>query len=178
MKTMTVLSLTALLVAGCASDPNKQLKESTAQQADATRAQQEAQIDQAKSRQEKRVEDIKSDTENLPAASQQRAKAQSDMTVERQKFELDARARLAKVQARTEAAREKLQIAGGDAPTWLQDLLNQTSQLANDVSDQLGHASRLSNDRWSSEKTLIEDQLRNLEQSADKLSSRVDSDRK
>jgi hypothetical protein len=186
MKTTIVLSLTVLLVAplvaaplvGCASDPNKRIKDASAQEAAEMRAEQEAQIDQTKKQQDKRIEAMKPDTANLPPASEERAKAQSDMGEARQKFENDARARLQKVQARLEEARRKLQLAGGDAPTSINDQLNQTLKLANNLSDRITHLSQVSNDRWPSDRKRIEDQLSDLEKSGDDVTSKADSFRK
>lgn len=182
MKTTTALSLTVLLVAplgtaslaGCASDRNKQLKEATAQEADANRALREAQVDQAKKQEDTRLEAIKPNTEGLPPASEQRAKAQSAMGEERQKFENDARARLEKVQARLEAARQRLQLGGGNAPTSIQDKVNQTTHLADSLSSQVAHLSQVSDDRWSAEKKRIEESLSDIESSADDVKSKAE----
>lgn len=174
MKTTTALALTALLVAGCASDQNKQLKEATAQEAAATRTQREAQIDEAKKQEDTRLEAIKPDTGNMPAASQQRAKAQSEMGEERQKFENDARARLQKVQARLDEARQRLQLAGGNAPSSIRDKLDGTAHLADSLSSQIGHLSQVSDDGWSSEKKRIEERLGEIESSADDVKSKAD----
>ena len=173
MKTTTALSLTVLLAA-CASDPNKQLKEATAQEAEANRAQREAQIDQSMKQEDTRLEAIKPDTRGLPAASEQRAKAQSAMGEERQKFENEARARIQKVQARLEASRQKLQLGGGDVPTSIQDKLAQTTRLTDNLSSQVAHVAQVSDDQWSSEKKRIEAQLRDLEKSADDVKSDAD----
>lgn len=182
MKTTTAFSLTVLLVAAlgtaslaaCASDANKQLKEATAQEADANRAQREAQIDTAKKQEDTRLEAIKPDTQGLPWASEQRAKAQSAMGEERQKFENDVRARLQKVQARLEESRQKLQLGGGDVPTSIQDKLIQTTRLTDNLSRQVAHVSQVGDDRWSAEKKRIEEQLRDLEKSADDVKSDAD----
>ena len=174
MKTTTALSLAVLLVA-CASDPNKQLKEATAQEAEANRAQQEAQINASKKQEDTRLEAIKPDTTNMPPASEQRAKAQSNMGEDRQKFENDARARLQKIQGRLDEARQRLQIARGNAPTSIHDKLNDTTRLAGDLSSHLDHLSEISNDTWAGEKKRIEDRLGELESSADDVKSKADA---
>lgn len=174
MRTTTALSLTVLLAA-CASDPNKQLKEATAQEAEANRAQQEAQIDQTKKQEDTRLEAIKPDTANMAPASEQRAKAQSNMGEDRQKFENDVRARLQKIQARLDESRQKLQISRGSAPTSIQDKLNDTTRLAGDLSGHLAHLSEVSNDAWAGEKKRIEDNLSALESAADDVKSKADA---
>ncbi|MDB5212959.1 MAG: hypothetical protein JWO86_886 [Myxococcaceae bacterium] len=186
MKTTTLLSLTLVLVAplvaaqlaGCASDPNKRIKDASAQEAAEMRAEQEAQIEHTKKQEDKRIDAMKPETTNLPPASEERAKAQADMGEERQKFGNDARARLQKVQARLEESRQKLQLAGGDVPTSIHDQLNQTSKLANNLSDRIDHLPQVSNDRWSSEKKRLDDQLSDVEKSTDDVKSKVDSYRK
>ena len=174
MKTTTVLSLAVLLVA-CASDPNKQLKEATAEEADANRAQREAQINQEKKQEDTRLEAIKPDTTNMSPASEQRAKAQSSMGEDRQKFENDARARLQKIQAHLDESRQRLQIARGSAPTSIHDKLDETTRLAGDLSGQLGHLSEVSNEAWAGEKKRIEARLGELESSAAHVKSKADA---
>jgi hypothetical protein len=174
MKTTTALSLTVLLVAGCASDPNKQLKQATAEEATANRAQQEAQINATKTQEDTRLEAIKPDTEGMPPASQDRAKAQSAMGEERQKFENDVRARLAKVQGRLDEARQRLQLGGGNAPSSIREKLDETKRLADGLSTQLTHLPQVSNDGWSSEKRRIEESLGDLESSAAEVKSKAD----
>jgi hypothetical protein len=130
MKTTTALSLTVLLVAplgtaslaACASDPNKQLKEAAAQEAEANRVQHEAQIDIA----------------------------------------------------RLEESRQKLQLGGGDVPTSIQDKLRQTARLTEGLSNQIAHVAQVGDDRWSSEKKRIEEQLEDLEKSANDVKSDAD----
>jgi hypothetical protein len=181
MKPTIALSLALLLVAplgtaglaGCAGDPNKQLKEATAQEAEANRTQREAQIDDTKKQEDTRLEAIKPDTANMPAASQQRAKAQSAMGEERQKFENDVRARLQKIQGRLDEAGQRLQIARGNAPTSIHDKLNETTRLAGSLSEQLTHLSDVSDDAWSSERKRIEDRLSELESSAADVKSKA-----
>jgi membrane-bound lytic murein transglycosylase len=182
MKRTTLLSLTVLLVAplgtaslaACASDPNKQLKEATAQEAEANRVQHEAQIDQTEQQEDTRLEAIRPDTRGMPAASEQRAKAQSAMGEQRQKFENDARARIQKVQGRLEESRQKLQLGGGDVPTSIQDQLRQTARLTEGLSNQIAHVAQVGDDRWSSEKKRIDEQLEDLEKSANDVKSDAD----
>jgi membrane-bound lytic murein transglycosylase len=182
MKTTTALSLTVLLVAplgtaslaACASDPNKRLEQASAQEAEANRVQREAQIDQTKQQEDTRLESIKPDTRGMPAASEQRAKAQSAMGEQRQKFENEARARIQKVQARLEESRQKLQLGGGDVPTSIQDKLGQTARLTESLSNQIAHVAQVGDDKWSSEKKRLEEQLEDLEKSAADVKSDAD----
>jgi len=186
MKTATALSLSLLLVAplglaslgGCAGDKNKQLEEAARQEAEASRAQREAQIDQTKTQQLEGIERNKPSTENLPEGKQQLAKAQSAMVEERQKFQADAKARLQKVEARLDEARRKLQIAGGRAATSVHDKLDQASHLAAGLSGDIDHVAQVSNDAWATEKKRIEKLLDDIEGSADDVKAKADDVKK
>lgn len=183
MKTATSLAMSVLLVAplglaslsACAGDKNKQLDEAAAQQAEAARSQRESQIDENKKQQTEAIEANKKSIENAPQGSEPLAKAQSDIVEDRQKFEVDAQARLQKAQARLQEARTKLRIGRGNADVDVQNKLSESSRMASMVSDEISHLPQVSNDNWSAEKKRIDKQLSDLESSVDDVKSKADS---
>lgn len=176
MKTATVISATLVLVlplAACSGDRNKQVDEATVTEAEAARSEREAQVDLAKKQQDKAIEAQRPRTENLPEASQQRAKAESARVEDRQKLIADARARLQKVDARLDEARVKLQVSRGRTPTEVNSELERSKKLSASLSSDIEHLLQVSNDAWASETKRIDSRLDDLEKSASDVSSKA-----
>jgi hypothetical protein len=177
MKKTTVLSLTILLgasLAACAGDRNKQVQEATLNEAEASRAQREAQIDEAKKQEVENIEANRPRTDMLPEATQQRAKAESAMIEDRQKFQVEAQARLQKAQARLDETRQKVQILGGRAPSSLNERLNTTSRMTSALSTDINRLAQVSPAGWEAEKKRVEARLDDIEKSVDEAKSIAD----
>jgi hypothetical protein len=183
MKTATSFAVSVLFCAplglaalsACASDKNKQLDEAAAQQAEATRSARESQIEETQKEQMKSVEANKKSLENAPQGSEQLAKAQADVVGERQKFQVDAQARLQKAEARLQEARTKLRIGRGNADVTVQNKMTETTRMASILNDEINHLPQVSNDNWSAEKKRIDKALGDLESATDDVKSKADS---
>lgn len=176
MKTATVISTTLLLalpIVACSSDKTKQIDQATVTEAEAARSEREAQVDMAKQQQEKMIEAQKPSVENLPEASQERAKAETSLVVDRQKFIAESRARLQKIDARLDETRVKLQVSRGRTPTEVNTELDRTKKLAASLSSDIEHLPQVSNDAWESETKRIDSRLDDLEKAASDVSSKA-----
>jgi hypothetical protein len=173
MKTATVLSMTILLAA-CAGDQSKKAQEATLNEAEAARTRTEAQIDDAKKQQVESIEQNRPSTDMLPQESQQRAKAESAMIEDRQKFQVEAQARLQKAQARLDEARVKTQVMAGKTPASLTDQLNMTARMTSALSTDINRLPQVSPAGWDAEKQRIEARLDDVEKAADDAKSKAD----
>jgi len=179
MKTAIVIFMLLAAPIGCASDPNKKLREAKVEEAEAARQQREEAIDKTKDQKvegiEKRTDLSKDQAEALPEGSEQRAKAQADVTAERQIFEVQSQAKLQKMNARLEEARRKLQVAGPRVPTAIHDRLNIATKQSASVASDLGHLPQVTTERWTDERKRIEGRLAELESLVDEVASQADS---
>jgi hypothetical protein len=181
MKTQSIMFMCLLVgapIAGCASNPNKEVKEARNEETEAMRARSEQQIEKTKEQQiqgiERSAEQGKTAADTLPEGSEQRAKAQIEMNEARQTFQVQAQARLQKAQARLEEAQRKLQVAGGRAPTSVHDRVDNVSRETAALSTDVSHLSQVTNDSWGAEKKRIEMRLDQIESSVDDVKSKVD----
>jgi chromosome segregation ATPase len=175
MKTVIVLSVAlAAPLAACAGDRNKQVEESAVTEAEAARAEREAQVDNLKKTQIEGIEAQKPSTAGLPEAAEQRAKAMSAQVEDRQKFQAEAQARLEKVRAQLGEVHGKLEIGRARAPTSLQDQVSKNDRLTSELSSQIDHLPEVSNESWNAEKARIEERLDELESSVDDAKSKAD----
>jgi tetrahydromethanopterin S-methyltransferase subunit G len=172
------LLLTAPLFA-CANNPNKELKEAKAAEAEAAREQRVEAIEEAKDnridRIEKRTDQMSERAENvLPEGAEQRAKAQAEMIAARQTFQANAQAKLHKAAARLDEVKRKMEVAGGRVPLSLRDEVTLMERERASLAADLGHLPMVTNDRWGEETKRIESRLDALESSVDSAQSRVD----
>ena len=172
---VAVSILTVAPLAACgSSDRNKQVQEATINEAEAATNARETQIDQQQKQQVEAIEANQPRTDNLPEATQQRAKAESAMIEDRQKFAAESQARLQKAQARLDEARTKVQVAGGKAPASINDELSSVSRMTAVTATDIGRLSTVSNDGWSAEKKRIESRLDDIDKAVDDVKSKAD----
>jgi uncharacterized phage infection (PIP) family protein YhgE len=175
----SVLALAVLGTAACASNPNKELKEARAEDAETVREQKVEQIEKSQKEQveqiEKRTAQTVEGADRVPASSQERAKAQAEMVESRKKFQANASARLQKLEARLNEAEKKLRIAGGRVPTKTWDKAKMASELRNGLSNQVNHLAETSDAQWGDEKERIDARLDQLESTVGDVQSQADA---
>jgi hypothetical protein len=173
MKTATVLSMTILLAA-CAGDRNRQAQEAANNEAEPARVQGEAPIDEAKAASVQSVEQNRPSKGTLPEATQHRAKVESAMIEDRQKFQAEARARLEQAQARLDEVRVRTQIMGAAAPLSLTEQLDTTARMTSALSTDIRRLPQISPAGWEAEKKRVEGRLDDVEKAANEVKSKAD----
>ncbi len=179
---MKIGLVTAILIgasiAACASDPNKKIQEARVEDAETTREQREKGIDKARDQQIGNIENRANMTEQqarqFPEGTQQRAKAQADLTQDRQTFQAKAQARLQKAQAKLDEARTKMQLGGGRVETATHDKVTSAATATQQISAQVNRLSDVPNEHWAHEKARITTRLDEVEKLVDDASSKAD----
>ena len=164
---------------GCASDPNKEVK--TAQADEATEMR-KARVEGAEERKDAKIDSVEDRNkredkraEGLPAGTDKRVEAQSDMRAERDKYLARSVARLEKSEARIDAARRKVDIAGAKASPSVRDRIRTADTQKSLVKGELDQLRTVSDDRWKASTENLDKHLDDLETLAKEAESKADS---
>jgi hypothetical protein len=187
-KTLPVVAL--LVLAACAADRNKDIKraetERTNERAEARYEEERLAREQAAERAavppasdermqlerehaDERAKTTSESNEEIAKADQDVAKAHGDMHADRTNVESDAKARVAKADAKASDAKQKIAKAGRDKRVLLKANANLYDKQKKDVETSIANLSRATNEEWQDAKARLEKQLDALEASADKL---------
>ncbi len=181
MKTAFVFgTLVALSAAtGCASDPNKEVKTAQAEEATEMR---KARVDGAEDRKDAKVDnaEARKDREEkraevLPTGTQDRVDAQANMRAERDKYVARATARYQKSDARIDAARRKVDIAGAKASPSVRDRIRTADTQKSLVKGEMDQLTSVSDDHWKASTEKLDKHLDDLETLAKEAESKADS---
>ncbi len=176
------LALSFTLLGGCASDPNKKVKQAEWDAIEEHQAERTRGIEREKDVRENRIEARTDAREN--AADRAHAgdpdredlrEAQIGMSEERQKFRVDARARAQKLDARAEALRAKLSSLGNKADLDARERLSTVATQRQLVERHFERLDRVRNDEWRAAKDNLKARLDELDRMTDAAAKKIES---
>jgi hypothetical protein len=180
MRTQSIIGA-LLIVAGsaCAGSQAEQVRDARMEQADAREA---SDINAAEKTGEARDEAIEQRHEvvsdNMAATNPPGESAAQDMvkvSEERLKYQSDAKTKLDKVGAKLNAAREKITILGGRAPTALKGELATANQEYKTLSDDVQTLDKTPASSWEATTEQVEKRMANLEDRVDDLTDKIEN---
>ena len=188
MKTFLFSMVTVLAAStfGCASDPNKDVKDARIQEIEAKTDSKDDSAEAQRKQAEHAAEVQRAQSDGLAAnqyagapASRERAEAENKMTEERKSYQAKARERLQKLDARAAEAKAKIEAARGKAPTDARRQLETVSTQRGLVMTDMDRLATVSNDAWKDATSSLDTKLDDLEKltdsavkSADKISKK------
>jgi hypothetical protein len=173
-------ALVAAALAGCASDPNKDVKEARTDEIEARRdaredaAGAERRQAEAKAERDQGAAAADADRRYGDSAKGDRVEAESKMTEARKKYRAKAVERVQKLDARAAELRAKLEQAGTKATTEARDrvaAIRNQRELVGRETDQLG---RINDDAWEGAVKSLNTRIDELEEVTKRAASEVD----
>lgn len=169
-----------LIVTGsaCAGSQAEQVKDARMERADQQQSS-DTQIAEANGEaRDKAIEQRhETATDNISATNPPAEGAEKELvqvSEERLKFQSDAKTELDKVGAKLNAAREKLTVLGGKAPTSLREELATTSQQYKSLSDDVKTLDKTPTTSWEARTDQVEKRLTQLKDRVEDLTDKIE----
>lgn len=165
---------------GCASDPNKNVKEARTDEIEAQRAAKENEAEAQRARSEGRAErdhDARTDGAERrygDSATGARVEAESKMTEERKKYRAQVTERVQKLDARTAELKAKLGQAGPKASTEARDRVDAIRSQRELVGRESTNLGSVADDNWDSAKKSMNTRLDELEDVIKRAADKVE----
>jgi len=167
------------LVIGCASDPNKNLKEARNEEAEAVRAQRvgqaEVQKDMSLEKSEAKNEAVHQQASAYEDGTKNRMAAEGNMKAERDSYTAKAQERLDRVKARLQEAKRKIAIAGNKAPLTVKTEVDAAMSAHATVANNLRDMQTVTDDNWKTASKATNDRIEELENVAEQAHGRANS---
>jgi hypothetical protein len=179
MRTHTIIGA-LLIIAGsaCASSQGERVRDARMEQAEAREASDSKVADNAGEARDEAIEQRHDNvSENLAATNPPAEGAAQDMvkvSEERMQYQSDAKTKLDKLGARLNAAREKLTVLGGRAPTALKDELGTASQQYKMLSDDVRSLDKTPASSWEATTGQVEKRMSSLGERVDDLTDKIE----
>jgi hypothetical protein len=180
MRTHSIVSVLLILTAGaCAGSQADKVRDARMEQADARAETDMKSADQSgKAREnaiEQRHEAVSENMEATNPPGKSGAKEMVQVSEERMQFQSDAKTKLDKLGARLTAAREKIAVLGGRAPTALKGELATASQQYKMLEDDVKTLDKTPASSWEATTNQVEKRMASLEDRVDDLTDRIES---
>jgi outer membrane murein-binding lipoprotein Lpp len=178
---LAACALFATAVAGCASDPNKNVQDARTQELAAQRESREdtAEADrkQAESRagREQDAGEARAERRYGDSATGERVVAETKMTEERKKYRAQVDERVKKLDARTAELRAKLGQAGPKASTEARDRVEAIKSQRELVGRETSGLGTVKDDEWASAKKSMDTRVDELEAIVKRAAEKVES---
>jgi hypothetical protein len=174
-------ALFATALAGCAGDPNKNVKEARTEEIEAQRAASERDAEAERARAEGRAKLDQNSQEATAerryggSATGDRVVAESKMTEERKKYRAQIDERVQKLDARAAELRAKLGQAGAKASTEARDRVDAIRNQRELVGREVTNLGSVNDDSWESAKKSVEARLDELDAIVKRAAEKVES---
>jgi outer membrane murein-binding lipoprotein Lpp len=174
-------ALFATAIAGCASDPNKNVQEARTEELGAQREAREdaAEADRKRAEgragREQNAGEARADRRYGDSATGDRVVAESKMTEERQKYRAQIDERVKKLDARTAELRAKLDQAGPKASTEARDRVEAIKSQRELVGRETNGLGTVKDDGWASAKKSMDTRVDELEAIVKRAADKVEN---
>lgn len=167
-----------LLGSACASSQGEEVRDARMEQAEARAEVNEAAVeDQAAARKdmvEQSHEQHAANIEKQNAPDEEAKEELADTSKERADFRLEAKQHLDKLAVRIDAARQKLEVLGGRAPTQLRGDLATTIQQHRNLERDVVSLETTPPDNWESTTETIDERMATLDDRVEELTDAID----
>lgn len=179
MRAQSVIGALLILTgSACASSQAEQVRDARDEQANARQDSQTQLAEQNGEARDKAIEQrhdaVSSNIDATNPPGESGAQNLVQVSEERLKYQSDKKTELDKVGAKIEAAREKLTVLGGKAPTALREELATTSQQYKNLQDDVKSLDKTPASNWEARTDQVDKQLSLLKDRVDDLTDKIE----